>query len=117
MKSAHRRISCARPRVATHSTRSHDMQQHHQPDASLPRAGAPQNHPRDSHPPGLAYVWLTDVDVARALGISRAQVWRMAASGRLPAAIKTGPNTTRWRSDQVQAYMDAFSAAGQDASE
>lgn len=35
--------------------------------------------------------------VAGLNGISPATAWRWVKSGRLPAPIKTGPNTTVWR--------------------
>lgn len=45
--------------------------------------------------PDSAYVRLPVV--AGRYGISDPTVWRWVKSGRLPAPVKIGPNTTAWR--------------------
>ncbi len=47
--------------------------------------------------------------VAALHGIGPATVWRWVKSGRLPAPIKLGPNTTAW---QVGALRRAAQVAG-----
>ena len=39
---------------------------------------------------------LTDREVGKALGVSRATVWRWAKDGRIPQPRKIGENATRW---------------------
>lgn len=51
------------------------------------------------HTPATTY--LTDRQLAERYGVSRVTIWRWARSGRLPAPVRLGANTTRWRSDAV----------------
>ena len=43
--------------------------------------------------------------LATRLSVSRATVWRWTADGSFPSPIKLGPNTTRWRGEDVEAWM------------
>ena len=52
----------------------------------------PQNQPR----------YGSDVYLADLFGVSRATVWRWAASGILPQPVKLSPGCTRWRLDQIK---------------
>lgn len=45
--------------------------------------------------------YLSDVDIAARLAISRVTVWRWAEQGRFPRPIRLGPNCTRWRAEDV----------------
>lgn len=46
----------------------------------------------------LAHVILLDVrKVAQLLGVHQRTIWRMVASGDLPAPIRLGAKTVRWR--------------------
>ena len=50
--------------------------------------------------PSLA---LINIDVVCALsGRSPASVWRDAASGRLPAPLRVGSHSTRWRAGEIR---------------
>jgi prophage regulatory protein len=42
--------------------------------------------------------------VAKRLGVSKATVWRLRDSGRLPQPIKVG-SLTRWRTADVEAWV------------
>lgn len=53
---------------------------------------------------------LTDIEVGKALGVSRATVWRWAKAGRIPQPRKIGMNTTRWDSLEVQAAIQKMAA-------
>lgn len=53
---------------------------------------------------------LTDKEVGKALGISRASVWRWAKAGHIPQPRKIGENSTRWDSKEVQAAIQKMSA-------
>jgi excisionase family DNA binding protein len=50
--------------------------------------------------------FLSDKQIAEALSVCRATVWRMTADGRLPQPVKIG-GTTRWRADEVQEALSA----------
>lgn len=49
---------------------------------------------------------LTASDVAAALGVSARQVWRLRDRGALPAPVRVG-GSTRWRSGDIQSWIDA----------
>ena len=57
----------------------------------------PQNKPR----------YGSDVYLADLFGVSRATVWRWAASGILPQPVKLSPGCTRWRLDQIKQLGEA----------
>lgn len=44
-------------------------------------------------------------EVSRTLNVSRATVWRWVNEGHLPRPVKLGPNTTRWRMVDVEAFV------------
>lgn len=43
--------------------------------------------------------------VAALHGVGPATVWRWVKSGRLPAPVKLGPNTTAWRVGELRRVM------------
>jgi excisionase family DNA binding protein len=61
-------------------------------------------NPSDSHEPfRLA---LSAEEVAQALGISRAHVFRLASSGRLPSSFRLG-RAVRWDKATLEAWLAA----------
>ena len=55
---------------------------------------------------------LVDVKVTAAvLGRSPSSVWRDARLGRLPAPIKAGPASTRWKVGAIRAHLAALEGA------
>jgi excisionase family DNA binding protein len=56
---------------------------------------------------------LTVRDVAALLRIHPRSVWRMSASGQLPAPLALGAKTIRWRAADIEAYLTTL--AGQAA--
>lgn len=48
---------------------------------------------------------LRDKEVADIFGISRSSVWRLAKEGRIPAPIKIGSSAARWRSSDIQNFL------------
>ena len=40
-------------------------------------------------------------------GLSRCTIWRQENEGKFPRRIKLSANAVGWRSDEVQAWMDA----------
>lgn len=44
----------------------------------------------------------SDVQLAELFNVSRATIWRWAASGILPQPVKLSPGCTRWRLDQIK---------------
>jgi predicted DNA-binding transcriptional regulator AlpA len=50
---------------------------------------------------------VTAVDAARLLGISRAQLWKLHSSDRLPMPIRPGARAPRWRVDELRAWAAA----------
>lgn len=56
--------------------------------------------------PSLPAEALIDVKtVAVLIGRSANTVWRMARAGTLPAPIKVGPNSTRWKVGAIRVYL------------
>lgn len=49
-----------------------------------------------------------DKTVAVVTGQSRNTVWRKAKAGTLPAPIKVGPKTTRWKVGAIRAYLESL---------
>lgn len=47
---------------------------------------------------------LTVKEVSGALRLSQRQVWKLAASGRLPKPVKLG-RSARWRRDQIEEFI------------
>lgn len=51
---------------------------------------------------------LTDPgDTARILGISRAQLYKLDAMGKLPMPVRLGTRAPRWRVDELKAWLAA----------
>lgn len=46
-------------------------------------------------------------DAAVLLGISRAQLWKLHASGKLPLPVRLGAKAPRWRVDELRAWLTA----------
>lgn len=44
--------------------------------------------------------------VSELCGVSIATIWRWSSSGLFPAPVKLGPNTTRWRTNDIEAWLD-----------
>ena len=55
-------------------------------------------------------VYVSVKTVAKAVDVSIATVWRMAADGRLPKPHKLSSGMTRWRADEVRAALDKLAA-------
>lgn len=49
--------------------------------------------------------YVSDRDLAAMYSVSQLTIWRWAKAGRIPAAEKLGPNTTRWNLAEVQAAL------------
>jgi len=49
--------------------------------------------------------------VAALHGVSAPTVWRWVKAGRLPAPVKTGPNTTAWRVGSLRTDLATKAAA------
>lgn len=69
-----------------------------------PAAAAPELAQFDSLPDS-AHVRLPTVAALNAVG--PATVWRWVKTGRLPAPVKLGPNTTGWRVGELRRAMAA----------
>ena len=46
-------------------------------------------------------------DVMQAVGLSRVTIWRWVRDGKFPAPIRLGSRHIGWRSEEVQAWIDA----------
>ncbi len=46
-------------------------------------------------------------DAAAMLGISRAQLWKLHASGKIPLPVRLGTKAPRWRVDELRAWLAA----------
>lgn len=49
---------------------------------------------------------LTVRDVAAATCLSTRSIWKLLASGRMPAAVRIG-RSVRWRAAEIRAWIDA----------
>jgi len=45
--------------------------------------------------------------LGKLLSVSKATVWRMEAAGKLPRPVRINGNNTRWRTDEIRAWIDA----------
>jgi len=50
---------------------------------------------------------LTANDAAGLLGISRAQFWKLHASGKLPVPVYLGVKAPRWRAEELRDWLAA----------
>jgi predicted DNA-binding transcriptional regulator AlpA len=50
---------------------------------------------------------LTAKDAAAILGISRAQLWKLHASGKIPLPVYLGTKAPRWRADELREWLEA----------
>lgn len=50
---------------------------------------------------------LTPSDTATLLGISKAQLWKLHASGKLPLPVYLGAKAPRWRREELEAWLQA----------
>ena len=62
-----------------------------------------QRATKPTHPSRLA---LTAEEIAGLLGISRAHLWRLNSSGRLPRPIRLG-RAVRWNRTTIEAWLAA----------
>ena len=69
----------------------------------MPVSNTPQNH---DAPAGLQRLALSADEVAEILGISRAHVWKLASSGRLPRPVRLG-RAVRWDRKTLEAWLAA----------
>lgn len=51
---------------------------------------------------------LSAAEVARQLSISQRQVWRLVSSGELPAPVRVGERSSRFRRADIEAYVDSL---------
>lgn len=49
-------------------------------------------------------VYAQDTQLAARYSVSRATIWRWAATGRLPKPIKLSPGCTRWKLSDLEAF-------------
>ena len=50
---------------------------------------------------------LTAKDAAALLDISRAQLWKLHASGKIPLPVYLGTKAPRWRADELREWLAA----------
>ncbi len=54
---------------------------------------------------------LTIREVCARVGVSRTTIYARMNERQFPAPIKIGTKSVRWRSDEIDAYIDRLSAA------
>ena len=59
---------------------------------------------------GQACQLLTVKDVAAVLKIHPRSVWRMSATGEIPAPLALAPKTIRWRLKDIEAHLAKLAA-------
>ena len=55
---------------------------------------------------------MTSAEVQAACTISRTTVYRLVKSGRFPRPVKVGERAIRWRTADVQGWLDTREPAG-----
>ena len=45
------------------------------------------------------------------IGVHRVTLYKWMADGAFPASVKIGRNSTRWRAEAVEAWLDSLEAA------
>ena len=55
----------------------------------------------------LAPLALPAKDAAKLLGISRAQFWKLHASGKIPLPVYLGSKAPRWRAEELREWLAA----------
>lgn len=48
--------------------------------------------------------YAADKELSYFLGVSRQTIWRWVREGKFPAPIKLGPNCTRWKVSDIEAW-------------
>lgn len=66
----------------------------------------PKDNPPDAKTPLDGRIALSADEVAEALGISRAHVWKLASAGRLPKPIRLG-RAVRWSRKDLEEWLAA----------
>ena len=56
-------------------------------------------------------------EVVEATGKSPTSIWRAEREGRFPRRRRIGPNAVGWRSDEIQAWIEARPLADEPAAE
>lgn len=57
---------------------------------------------------------LTLAEVTRLVGYSRTSIWRLTKADRFPQPVKLPSGQTRFRADEVQAWIDALPRRGEE---
>lgn len=57
-----------------------------------------------------ASAMLSAADLRDIFRVSLNTIWRWSKDGRLPAPVKLGPNSTRWRAGDVREALDRIAA-------
>lgn len=73
-------------------------------------AGQSQVEHEGAEAPGLPRIsplLLSDVQAADALCMSRSQLWALDSEERIPAPIRLSTRLTRWRTDELRAWVNA----------
>jgi predicted DNA-binding transcriptional regulator AlpA len=63
--------------------------------------------PATSTAPNLAPLLVGAKDAAVLLGISRAQFWKLHASGKVPLPVYLGTKAPRWRVEELRSWLSA----------
>lgn len=53
-------------------------------------------------------MYLSNKQLAERYSVNRATIWRWRKTRNFPAPVQLGPNTTRWRTVDVEAWEAAF---------
>jgi len=60
---------------------------------------------RRSDQPGPADRLIDAADLARVLSVSLRQIWRLRAAGDIPAPVRVGSRSVRWRATDIDRYL------------
>lgn len=63
------------------------------------------------HKQKLTTTLMTRAEVMAALGVSTSALYRIVKAGEFPKPIRVGKQAQRWRTDQVQRWLDEQTAA------
>ena len=55
----------------------------------------------------MDYELLTIREVAQMLRVNVSTIYRLVREGEIPAPIRIGPTSTRWRADELRDWLDS----------
>ena len=52
-------------------------------------------------------IYISDIQVAKQFGVSRATIWRWVQNSAFPKPVKLSPGCSRWKIEDVQKWAES----------